>query len=66
MPIISVQLIRGRSPEMKRALMKELAEAAVRTLGAPEASVRVILTEIDAEHWGIGTKTKAEIERSGA
>ncbi|KRB81419.1 4-oxalocrotonate tautomerase [Sphingomonas sp. Root710] len=66
MPIISVQLIRGRTPEMKRALMKELAEAAVRTLGAPEQSVRVILTEIDPEHWGIGTTTKAEIERNGA
>ena len=66
MPIISVKIIRGRTPEMKAALMKELAEAAIRTLGAPEQSVRVILTEIDAEHWGIGTTTKAEIERNGA
>jgi 4-oxalocrotonate tautomerase len=27
-----------------------------------EQSVRVILTEIEAEHWGIGMKTKAEID----
>jgi 4-oxalocrotonate tautomerase len=66
MPIISIQLIRGRTPEQKRALIKELAEAAVRALGAPEQSVRVILTEIEPEHWGIGTKTKAEIDGSGA
>lgn len=66
MPIISVQIIRGRTPEMKRALMKELAEAAVRTLGAPETSVRVILTEVEPENWGIGTMNKAEIDRSGA
>lgn len=66
MPIISVQIIRGRTPEMKRALIKELAEAAVRALGAPEQSVRVILTEIEPEHWGIGMNTKAEIDRSGA
>lgn len=62
MPIISVQILSGRTPEKKRALMKELAEAAVRTLGVPEQSVRVILTEIEAEHWGIGTTNKAEID----
>jgi 4-oxalocrotonate tautomerase len=62
MPIISVQILNGRTPDMKRALMKELAEAAVRTLGVQEQSVRVILTEIEAEHWGIGTSTKAEID----
>lgn len=66
MPIISVQLIKGRTSEQKVALIKELAEAAVRALGAPEQSVRVILTEIDAEHWGIGTQSKAQIERNNA
>lgn len=62
MPIISVKLLDGRTTDQKRTLIKELAEAAVRALGVPEQSVRVILTEIDAEHWGIGTKSKAEIE----
>ena len=62
MPIISVNLLSGRSSEMKRALVKELAEAAVRTLGVQEQSVRVILTEVDPDHWGIGTKTKANID----
>ena len=65
MPIISVQMLCGRTPEQKGALIKELAEATVRTLGVSEQSVRVILTEIEPEHWGIGTKSKAEIDRSG-
>jgi 4-oxalocrotonate tautomerase len=65
MPIISVQLLRGRSPELKRRLMRELADAAINSLGVPEQSVRVILTEIEPEHWGIGTKTKAEIDGGG-
>ena len=63
MPIISVKLINGRDVELKRTLMRELAETAVRVLAVPEQSVRVILTEVDEDHWGIGTKTKAEIER---
>lgn len=63
MPIISVQLLHGRTPDQKRVLMGELARAAVKALGVSEQSVRVILTEIDAEHWGIGTTTKAELER---
>lgn len=62
MPIISVQLIKGRPYELKRALMRNLAETAAATLGAPPESIRVILTEIDADHWGIGMKTKAEID----
>jgi 4-oxalocrotonate tautomerase len=62
MPIISVQLLRGRAPELKRKLMQELVQAAVRTLSVPEESVRVILAEIEPEHWGIGTRTKAEID----
>lgn len=60
MPIISVQLLRGRSPEVKRTLMRELAHAAIRTLGVPEQSVRVLLAEVEPEHWGIGTRTKAD------
>ncbi len=63
MPIISVQLLSGRPPELKRKLMQELAAAAVRTLGVSEQSVRVVLSEVSPEHWGIGTTTKAEIDK---
>ncbi|MGV3768910.1 MAG: 2-hydroxymuconate tautomerase [Sphingobium phenoxybenzoativorans] len=66
MPLISVQMIRGRTAEQKRAFMKELAEAAIRTLGVPEQSVRVIVTEIEPEHWGIGLTTKAERDGGSA
>jgi 4-oxalocrotonate tautomerase len=62
-PIISVKLIKGRTPEQKAALIRQLGEGAMRALAVPEASVRVILTEIDAEHWGIGTESKHAIER---
>lgn len=60
MPIITVNLLTGRDAETKRALIREVAEAAVRALNAPPASVRVILNEVPPEHWGIGNETKAE------
>lgn len=62
MPIISVKIIKGRTPAQKALLIRELAQATMRSLDAPEASIRVILTEIEAEHWGIGARTKASIE----
>ncbi len=54
MPIIDVSLIEGRSRERKAALIAELTDAAERVLEVPRASIRVLLREIPAEHWGIG------------
>lgn len=58
MPLIQVTLIEGRSGEAKSALIRELTEAAVRTLGSPPESVRVILQEVPAAHWGAGGVAK--------
>jgi 4-oxalocrotonate tautomerase len=60
MPIITVNLLTGRDQARKSALIREIADAAVRTLGVPLASVRVILNEVPPEHWGIGNETKAD------
>jgi len=65
MPIINVQLLIGRTAEQKRALIRELAEGAMRALDAPEASIRVLLTEVEPEHWGIGTESKADQNKRG-
>jgi 4-oxalocrotonate tautomerase len=60
MPIITVDLLTGRDQAKKSALIREIADATVRTLGVPLASVRVILNEVPPEHWGIGNETKAD------
>ena len=61
MPLINVQMLSGRTPAQKSAFIKELAEAAIRTLGVPEEAIRVVLTEVEPEHWGVGTRTMADI-----
>ena len=53
MPFIDVTLIEGRSPEKKVKLIAKLTEAAVEALDAPPESVRVVLREVPATHWGV-------------
>lgn len=59
MPIIHVDLLAGRSAEMKQALAQKLTEATVESLGVKPDQVRVILHEVEAEHWFVGGVSKA-------
>ncbi|KTE20662.1 hypothetical protein ATE67_10505 [Sphingopyxis sp. H050] len=62
MPIINASILAGRTREQKRALIRELAEGAQRALGVREDQVRVIITEVAPDHWGVGTISKADLE----
>jgi 4-oxalocrotonate tautomerase len=59
-PFIDVTLAEGRTPEQLRALQHELTQAAVRAIGAPVESVRVVLREVPTTHWSAGDVTIAE------
>lgn len=63
MPIITVQMMEGRSPEQKAALIAELTDATHRAVGAPVESVRVVLQEIPKTDFGIGGKTAKALGR---
>ncbi len=53
MPIIDITILEGRTHEQKSALITEVTGAAVRTLGAPPQSVRVIIREIQPSHFAV-------------
>jgi 4-oxalocrotonate tautomerase len=61
MPIITVNLIAGRTAETKRDLLRALTDAAVASLGVPRQTVRVLLTEIQPEHWAVGGEAKQPV-----
>ncbi len=63
MPIIIAHILEGREREKKTALIRNLTDAVVKTLGVPEDSVRIILSEIEKEDYGIGGKTAKELGR---
>jgi 4-oxalocrotonate tautomerase len=54
MPIIQVHLFEGRSPEQKRAFVKEVTEATCRTLDCGAEAVDIVLVEVKREHWATG------------
>jgi 4-oxalocrotonate tautomerase len=60
MPLIEATLVEGRTPEQLRALIHALTEAVVTAVGAPRASVRVVLREVPKTHWAAGDETIAE------
>jgi 4-oxalocrotonate tautomerase len=59
MPIVEINLLEGRSPDAKEALIAAVTDAIVTAIDAPRASVRVILREMAPEHFGVAGVSKA-------
>ena len=53
MPIIDITILEGRPYEKKRALIKEVTEATIRTLDVRPETVRVIVREVHPWHFGV-------------
>jgi 4-oxalocrotonate tautomerase len=68
MPVLCVQMLTGRTPEKKTEYIKALAETTLRVLGVPEHAVTIVVTEVEAELWGTGLRTMAEVraDKSGS
>ena len=54
MPIIRVEMFPGRTVEQKRAMVKELTDAFVRTAGGKPDSVYIVIDDVDKSNWGAG------------
>lgn len=54
MPMIKVEMFKGRTVDEKRALVKELTEGFVRAAGGRREGVHVVLTEVEPVDWGVG------------
>lgn len=54
MPTIRVELLEGRTPEQKTALVKALTQATVDSLGSKAESIDVVLFDIPRQNWATG------------
>jgi 4-oxalocrotonate tautomerase len=53
MPIAQIFIIEGRSDAQKEQLIAEVTAAMARALDAPQENVRVMITEMPKQHFGI-------------
>lgn len=60
MPIVNIHMMVGRDVETKRKLVKEVTDAVCGTLGSPPEMVRVILSEMENEHYAVGGVLKLD------
>jgi 4-oxalocrotonate tautomerase len=63
MPFIQISLIEGRTKEEKAALIKEVSEAAMRTVNSTPDNTRVVIYEVTADEWGVGGQTVTEMRK---
>lgn len=57
MPIISINMIQGRTEAQKSQLIRSVAEAVSGAIDAPIDTVRIVITEVPSENWGMGPVT---------
>ncbi len=54
MPIIRIDLWKGREQEKKKKLIEKVTSAVVDAIGCPTEAVHVIINEVEKDNWGIG------------
>ncbi len=54
MPVVTVKIVRGRSVEQKRALVKAVTDALVSTIDVKPEWVTVVIEENERENWATG------------
>ncbi|MFF1732127.1 4-oxalocrotonate tautomerase family protein [Streptomyces sp. NPDC058247] len=60
MPLVEITMAEGRPPEAIRTLLAKVHTAVQESIGAPDASIRVLVREIPPTHWQSGGVTLAE------
>ncbi len=53
MPVVLIHMLCGRDAETKKHLLQEMTAAVTSSLGVAPESVRVIINELPAEHYGV-------------
>ncbi len=54
MPLITISLWPGRTPEQKEALAKEITSVVMKVLGTKKEHVIIMYEDIPRENWYIG------------
>jgi 4-oxalocrotonate tautomerase len=64
MPLVRVDIMEGRPPEMIEELHRKLAELVAETLDTPIDRVRTYITQFPPEAWGIAGVPASVVRRA--
>jgi 4-oxalocrotonate tautomerase len=60
MPIIQVEMLKGRTLEQKRALAEKVTQAVAETANCPKEAVKIIIREMEFENYSQGGVLKCD------
>lgn len=60
MPILQIEIIKGRTVEQKREMAKKVTEAVSETLNCPKEAVSIIIREMDTENYAHAGKLRVD------
>ena len=60
MPMVRVELWKGRNKEQKKKLVKNVTSAVAESISCPVEAVQVVIKEVDKENWGIGGELSSD------
>ncbi|BBB27579.1 2-hydroxymuconate tautomerase [Amphritea japonica] len=61
MPIVSINIMEGRSDEQKEQMIDAVSDALASSLNAPKESVRIMINEMPKQHFGIGGQSAKKL-----
>ena len=60
MPILQVEILKGRTLEQKREMVRKVTDAVTKTLNCPKEAVRIIIREMEFENFAKAGVLKAD------
>lgn len=60
MPLLQVEMLKGRTVEQKRQMVKKVTDAITETLNCPQEAVSIIIREMEFENFAKAGVLKAD------
>ena len=63
MPVVKVEMWKGRTKKQKKLLAKKVTEAVVNSVNCSPEAVHVIISDVDKDNWAIGGVLASEMKK---
>jgi len=54
MPIIQVEMLKGRTVEQKRSMIEKVTQAVSETVNCPKEAIKIVIREMDYDNFAEG------------